>query len=103
MRKSIRDLSPKTYAPDSFDVKCQVIFQDGPPGEERKTPEVVIFDERGEEYAATFLNCPIGSENRKRVPTEVNLQTVCLIMIIEDKSMFRFSSSPQRPQSSYRL
>ena len=79
VRKSIRDLSPKTYAPDSFDVKCQVIFQDGPPGEERKTPEVVIFDERGEEFAATFLNCPIGSENRKRVPTEVNLQTVSLI------------------------
>ena len=68
MRKSIREFSPKSYGADAFDVKCKVIFEDGSVGADWKSPEIVIFDERGELFAATYINCPVGSDD---IPTQV--------------------------------
>ena len=70
MRKSIRDISPKTYAVDSFDVKCRIIFSDGSVWDDN-SPEIVIFDERGGDFAATYINCPIGLENENKIPKQV--------------------------------
>ena len=75
VRKSIRDVSPKTYAVDSFDVKCRIIFSDGSI-EAGNTPEIVIFDEKGGDFAATYINCPIGSENRNKIPNQVLLKNL---------------------------
>ena len=71
VRKSIRDISPKTYAVDSFDVKCRIIFSDGSI-EAENTPEIVIFDEKGGDFAATYINCPIWSENKTKIPKQVS-------------------------------
>ena len=73
VRKSIRDVSPKTYAVDSFDVKCRTIFSDGSI-EAANTPEIVIFDEKGGDFAATYINCPIGAENKNKIPKQVTFQ-----------------------------
>ena len=71
VRKSIRDVSPKTYAVNSFDVKCRIIFSDGSI-EAENTPEIVIFDEKGADFAATYINCPIGTENKTKIPKQVS-------------------------------
>ena len=83
VRKSIRDISPKTYAVDSFDVKCRIIFSDGSI-EAGNTPEIVIFDERGGDFAATYINCPIGSENRNKIPKQVLLKNRIFIITSYD-------------------
>lgn len=72
VRKSIREFSPKSYGADAFDVKCKVIFEDGSVGADWKSPEIVIFDERGELFAATYINCPIGSDD---IPKQVLLSS----------------------------
>lgn len=57
VRLSPRELWPKLYSDDAFQVSCEVWDEAG----ERVTsnPEVIIFDERGELFASTFINCPL--------------------------------------------
>ena len=33
------------------------------------SPEVIIFDERGEQFASTFINCPLAPGSQ---PSQVN-------------------------------
>ena len=82
MRKSIREFSPKSYGADAFDVKCKVIFEDGSVGADWKSPEIVIFDERGELFAATYINCPIGSDD---IPTQVTSLRSITALTLYDK------------------
>ena len=71
MRKSVRDQTPKTYGVDAFDVKCRITFEDGSSGDDSRSPDVVIFDEKGLEFAATYILCPISSENKNKIPKQV--------------------------------
>ncbi len=59
VRLSPRELWPKLYGEGAFPVSCEA--RDGAGGlvTSNTSPEVIIFDERGEEFASTFINCPL--------------------------------------------
>ena len=71
VKKSARDLQPKTYGKGAFDVECRVAFDDDDDSIEVEY-EAVIFEEGGERFAATFINCFLPTESDK-TPTYVFL------------------------------
>ena len=73
VKRSIRDISPKLYSQDAFSVQCSVRSKDRTVVSTSETPEVIIFDERGEQFAATFINCPLEAGSQ---PSQVNIMTL---------------------------
>ena len=73
VKRSIRDISPKLYSEDAFSVQCSVRSKDRTVVSTSETPEVIIFDERGEQFAATFINCPLEAGSQ---PSQVNIITL---------------------------
>ena len=59
VRLSPRELWPKLYSEGAFPVSCEVRDGAGDLVTSGTSPEVIIFDERGEEFASTFINCPL--------------------------------------------
>ena len=59
VRLSPRELWPKLYSKDAFQVSCDVRDEAGDQVISSSSPEVIIFDERGEQFASTFINCPL--------------------------------------------
>ena len=57
VRLSPRELWPKLYSKDAFQVRCEVRDEAG--NQVTSIPEVIIFDEGGEQFASTFINCPL--------------------------------------------
>ena len=64
IRKSIRELDPKLYTRDAFNISCKVVSENGDHVSKPGGPEFFIFDERGEQFAATYIICPV-LENSK--------------------------------------
>ena len=69
MRLSQRELWPKLYSEDAFPVSCEARDDAGAVVTSDTSPEVIIFDERGEQYASTFINCPLEQGSQ---PSQVN-------------------------------
>eukprot|EP00090_Calanus_glacialis_P003294 TRINITY_DN12434_c0_g1_i1.p1 TRINITY_DN12434_c0_g1~~TRINITY_DN12434_c0_g1_i1.p1 ORF type:complete len:450 (-),score=115.74 TRINITY_DN12434_c0_g1_i1:194-1543(-) len=69
VKKSVRDLQPKTYGKGAFDVVCSVEDDAGEAVDVEY--EAVIFEEGGERFAATFINCFL--KNSDIVPMHVRL------------------------------
>ena len=59
VRLSPRELWPKLYSENAFPVSCEVRDKAGVLVTSDTSPEVIIFDERGEQFASTFINCPL--------------------------------------------
>ena len=69
VRRSPREIFPKLYSEDAFPVACEVRDEAGDLVTSNTRPEVIIFDEKGEEFASTFINCPLVPGSR---PSQVN-------------------------------
>ena len=59
VRRSAWDRSPKLYSTDAFNVSCDVSSIDGSSVSLPGDHQVIIFDEKGEQFAATYFNCPV--------------------------------------------
>ena len=66
VRLSPRELWPKLYSEDAFPVSCEARDETGGVVTSDTIPEVIIFDERGEQFASTFINCPLEPGRRPR-------------------------------------
>ena len=69
VRLSPRELWPKLYSEDAFPVSCEARDEAGAVVTSNTSPEVIIFDERGEQFASTFINCPLAPGSK---PSQVN-------------------------------
>ena len=69
VRLSPREIFPKLYSEDAFSLSCEVRDLAGDLVSSNSRPEVIIFDERGEQFASTFINCPLVTHSD---PSEVN-------------------------------
>ena len=78
VRLSPRELWPKLYSKDAFQVSCDVRDEAGDQVTSSSSPEVIIFDERGEKFASTFINCPLepGSSPSQVKRSEGNLYCI---------------------------
>ena len=70
VKKSVKDLQPKTYGKEAFNVVCSI--EDGTSKAKELEYEAVIFEEGGKQFAATFINCFMGDSSS--VPTHVSLR-----------------------------
>ena len=77
VKKSARDMKPKTFAAGTFPIMCRLVWkeEDGELLEELTELEVVVLEEGGEEYVGTFISCFPNDNREKGKPTEVVLAT----------------------------
>ena len=79
MKKCARDLKPKTFAAGTFPITCRLVWEEeeGEVVEELAEVEVVVLEEGGEQYVATFISCfPSNTTTEERgAPKEVILAT----------------------------
>ena len=73
VRRSAWDRSPKLYSRDAFNVTCDVLSIDGSSVSKPGDHEVIIFDEKGELFAATYFNCPVRNDSK---PHQVNFHFI---------------------------
>ena len=70
VRLSPRELWPKLYSDDAFPVSCEARDEAGGLVTSDSSPEVIIFDEKGEQFASTFIKCPLEPGSR---PSQVKI------------------------------
>ena len=78
VKKCARDLKPKTFAAGTFPITCRLVWEEeGEVVEELAEMEVVVLEEGGEQYVATFISCfPSNTTTEERgAPKEVILAT----------------------------
>ena len=79
VKKCARDLKPKTFAAGTFPITCRLVWEEeeGEVVEELAEVEVVVLEEGGEQYVATFISCfPSNTTTEERgAPKEVILAT----------------------------
>ena len=76
VKKSARDMKPKTFAAGTFPITCRLVWKEEEEEvlEEVADLEAVVLEEGGEQYVATFISCFPPTEG-KGAPTEVVLAT----------------------------
>ena len=77
VKKCARDMKPKTFAAGTFPITCRLVWKQEEEGEvleELAELEVVVLEEGGEQYVATFISCFPATEG-KGAPNEVVLAT----------------------------
>ena len=70
MRKHVRDTQPKQYASGAFQLTCESEYDGG--DREVMDYEAVVFEEGGEQFAATFFLC---YPHQPLTPTHVIIST----------------------------
>ena len=75
VKKSARDMKPKTFAAGTFPITCRLVWkEDEEVVEELAESEAVVLEEGGEQYVATFISC-FPTTKEKGAPMEVVLAT----------------------------
>ena len=77
VKKSARDMKPKTFAAGTFPITCRLVWKEDEEGEvveELAESEAVVLEEGGEQYVATFISC-FPATKEKGAPMEVVLAT----------------------------